>query len=41
MKLRLLSWNMREANGNHERMIIKSLITWQKVDLVCIQETKS
>ena len=40
MKLRILSWNVRGANDSDERRLIKSLIKAQKVDLVCLQETK-
>ncbi|RVW41389.1 hypothetical protein CK203_095199 [Vitis vinifera] len=40
MKLKLLSWNVRGANGSSKRKIIKAFIRKQKVDLLCIQETK-
>ena len=40
MKLRILSWNMRGANDSDKRKVIKVLIKSQKVDLVCLQETK-
>ena len=40
MKLKLLSWNVREANDSNKRKDIKVLIRAQKVDLVCLQETK-
>ena len=40
MNLKILSWNVRGANDNSKRKIIKSVIRKQKVDLLCIQETK-
>ena len=40
MKLRVLSWNIREANDSEKRKVIKALIKGQKVDVVCLQETK-
>lgn len=40
MKLRIFSWNVRGANDCDKRKVIKALIKSQKVDLVCLQETK-
>ncbi|RVW12481.1 hypothetical protein CK203_093456 [Vitis vinifera] len=40
MKLKILSWNVRGANDRSKRKVIKALIRSQKVDLVCLQETK-
>ena len=40
MKLKVLSWNVRGANDSSKRKIIKTFIRNQKVDLLCIQETK-
>ena len=40
MKLKLLSWNVRGANNLDKRKVIKAFIKSQKVDVVCIQETK-
>ena len=40
MKPKLLSWNVRGANDSFKRKIIKTFIRNQKVDLLCIQETK-
>lgn len=40
MKLKLLSWNVRGVNDSSKRKIIKAFIRNQKVDLLCIQETK-
>ena len=40
MKLRILSWNVKGANDCEKGNVIKALIKGQKVDLVCLQETK-
>ena len=40
MKLRILLWNVRGANDCEKRKVIEALIKGQKVDLVCLQETK-
>ncbi|WJZ83279.1 hypothetical protein VitviT2T_002974 [Vitis vinifera] len=40
MKIRILSWNVRGANNCDKRKVIKALIKKNKVDLVCLQETK-
>ena len=40
MNLKLMSWNVRGANDVNKRRIVKSVVRKQKVDLVCIQETK-
>ena len=40
MNLKLLNWNVRGANDRSKRKIIKSFVRKQKVDLLCIQETK-
>ena len=40
MKLRVLSWNVRGTNDREKRKVIKALIKGQKVDLVCLHETK-
>ena len=40
MKPKILSWNVRGANDNDKRKLIKSLIKSQRVDLVYLQETK-
>ena len=40
MNLKLLCWNVREANDSSKRKMIKTFIRNQKVDLLCIQETK-
>ena len=40
MKLCLLTWNVRGANNCNKRKVIKALIKKNRVDLVCLQETK-
>ena len=40
MKLKILFWNVRGANDRNKRKVIKALIRSQKVDMVCLQETK-
>ena len=40
MKIRLLSWNVRGVNNCDRRKVIKTLIKKNRVDLVCLQETK-
>ncbi|WJZ96624.1 hypothetical protein VitviT2T_015290 [Vitis vinifera] len=40
MKIKFLSWNVRGMNDRNKRKLIKALIRSQKVDLVCLQETK-
>ena len=40
MKLKILSWNVRGVNDRNKRKVIKTLIKSQKVDMVCLQETK-
>ena len=40
MKLKLLSWNVRGANNLDKRKIISNFVRSQRMDLVCIQETK-
>ena len=40
MKIKILSWNVRGVNDRNKRSLIKALIRSQKVDLVCLQETK-
>ena len=40
MKLCLLTWNVRGANNCDKRKVIKALIKKNRVDLVCLQETK-
>ena len=40
MKIKILSWNVRGVNDRNKRKLIKALFKSQKVDLVCLQETK-
>ena len=40
MKLKILSWNVRGANDVVKRKVIKESLKSQKVDVVCLQETK-
>ena len=40
MKIKILSWNVRGVNDSDKRKVIKNLIRTNKVDLVCLQETK-
>ena len=40
MKLKLFSWNVRGANNSDKMNIIRNFIRSQRVDLVCLQETK-
>ena len=40
MKLKMLSWNVRGANNLNKRNVIRNFIRSQRVDLVCLQETK-
>ena len=36
----ILSWNVKGVNDVNKRKLIKALIKSQKVDVVCLQETK-
>ena len=40
MKLKLFSWNVRGVNNPNKRTVIRNFIRSQRVDLVCLQETK-
>ena len=40
MKIKLLSWNVRGVNNPNKRKVIRNFIRSQRVDLVCLQETK-
>ena len=40
MKLKFFSWNVRGVNNSDKRNIIINFIRPQRVDLVCLQETK-
>ena len=40
MKVKIMSWNVRGVNDPDKRKIIRNFIRNQRVDLVCLQETK-
>ena len=40
MKLKLFSWNVRGVNNPNKRNAVRNFIRSQRVDLVCLQETK-
>ena len=40
MKIKILSWNVRGVNDVNKRKVIKAFIKMQRVDVVCLQETK-
>ncbi|RVW95517.1 hypothetical protein CK203_039128 [Vitis vinifera] len=40
MRMKIITWNVRGANDSSKRKIIKNYIRNQRVDLMCIQETK-
>ncbi|RVX13271.1 hypothetical protein CK203_018005 [Vitis vinifera] len=40
MKMKILSWNVRGANESSKRKVIKTFLRNQRVDVICIQETK-
>ena len=40
MRVRILSWNVRGVNNKEKRKLIRDFLNFQKVDLVCLQETK-
>ena len=40
MKVKIMSWNVRGVNDPDRRKIIRNFIRYQRVDLVCLQETK-
>ena len=40
MKIKILSWNVRGVNDPVKRSVIKSFLRSNRVDLVCLQETK-
>ena len=40
MKIKILSWNVRGVNDPDKRGVIKNFLRTNRVDLVCLQETK-
>ena len=40
MKIKIISWNVRDLNDPQERLVVKNLFREWKCDVVCLQETK-
>ena len=40
MKLRMVSWNVRDLNDLWKRLVVKNLLRDWNCDIVCLQETK-
>ena len=40
MRIKILSWNVKGANSDEKRKLIKAFLKWYKADLFCIQKTK-
>ena len=40
MKIKILCWNVRGINDFEKRKLIKEVVKNQKLDLVCLLETK-
>ena len=40
MKIKILSWNARGVNNPKKTKVIKQFIRDQRVDLVCLRDTK-
>ena len=40
MKIKMLSWNVRDVNDPDKRKVIKNFLRTHRVDLVCLQEAK-
>ena len=40
MKVKIISWNVKGVNDPEKRKVIRNFIRAQRVDLVCLQETK-
>ena len=40
MKVKIFSWNVRGVNDLEKRKVVRNFIRSQRVDLVCLQETK-
>ena len=41
MRVKIMSWNVRGVNDLDRRKIIRNVIRYQRVNLVCLQETKT
>ena len=40
MLIRILSWNVSGINDKDKRKVVKAFLRLQRVDLLCLQETK-
>ena len=40
MKLRMVSWNVRDLNDSWKRLVVRNLLLEWNCDVVCLQETK-
>ena len=40
MKHKILTWNVRGLNEGGKRLRVRNLLSFWKVDIVCLQETK-
>ena len=40
MKLRMVSWNVRDLNDLRKRLVVRNLLREWNCDVVCLQETK-
>ena len=40
MKLRMVSWNVRDLNDLRKRLVVRNLLREWNYDVVCLQETK-
>ena len=41
MKLRMVSWNVRDLNDLRKRLVVRNLLREWNYDVVCLQETRS
>ena len=40
MKIKMISWNVRDLIDTRKRLVVKNLLWEWKCDVVCLQETK-
>ena len=40
IKLRMVSWNVRDLNDSQKHLIVRNLLREWNCDIVCLQETK-
>ena len=40
MKIKMISWNVRDLIDTRKRLVVKNLLREWKCDVVCLQETK-